>query len=237
MNKPVMTALIAALLCPLYAAADLQVACTEQKPYYYQNSDGKMAGQFYNTAKAVLDRAGVSADYSIMNWQLLYASGLEKENFMISCLGRTPLTEDSFHWIGPVAKSDKYAFYKLKSNSAFVSYLEDFEYYKVGIQDIPHMSDFINAKNLDSSTQTAPTKVQLMQMLKSGRVDFVLLEAQDVKNEAQQMGLKPGDLVSAFYAYTLVESLAVSQSTPEETVEQLREAYNTLEAEGKIILQ
>ena len=120
----------------------VEASCSEWRPYAYKE-DGVIKGSAYNIAKDVFDHARVNLNYRILPWARVYKNGLDKTNYLIGCLGRTPKREKLFHWVGPVTKGVKIYFYKMKSNSIKIGSL----ILTCGIVSSVHISNSFLPKN------------------------------------------------------------------------------------------
>ena len=109
----------------------VEVASSDWIPYVYEDK-GVIKGSAYKIAKDVLDRAGVQFNYRILPWARVYRNGLDKENYLIGGLGRTPKREKKFHWIGPVTVGTDIFFYKIKSNPGKINSVEGAKNYRIG---------------------------------------------------------------------------------------------------------
>lgn len=225
------------LMCVLLAgvnviyADDVQitVACSDYPPVFYEK-DGQIQGSAYEIAKAVVEKAGLPATFTIMPWKRVYITGQNEKNFMIVGVGRTARREGHFQWIGPINKGVKFYFIKLRSNPIAPTSLDDMKASQIVVIRDSHMHEFL-LDNGFSPDQIAdiPSREQAFEFLKAKRADFYL-DNLDI--------IEPGsnEFEPSFEAYTLVNYLTLSLSTSPEIVRQLQEAYQTLNAEGKIHL-
>lgn len=217
-------------------AQTVTVACSDWKPYFYQN--GKtIEGSAYEIATAVMEKTDIPTRYKIQPWKRVYDNGLRKENFMIACLGRTPTRETLFQWIGPVTKGNRYLFYKLKDNPASVKSLGDLKSYKIAVLRGGHQNDFVNQNGLEKSAQTVAETKQLLRLLLKGRVQFVLNSEEDMIAHVKEQNLTMDQFEEALLAYNVAAYLALNQNTPKEIVEKVRNAYQDVSAQGKIMLK
>lgn len=212
----------------------LEVASSDWRPYVYEEN-GVIKGSAYKIAKDVLDRAGVQFNYRILPWARVYRNGLDKENYLIGGLGRTPKRENLFHWIGPVTVGTDIFFYKLKSNSVQINHIDDAKDYPIGVERDSYYHDFLLLNEFDENNISPVTNPdQLVRMLASNRVPFILLGERRFLKLAEELGLDPALFDRALFAFNVTDNLAFSKNTSAELVKKLRGAYRELVSEGKI---
>ncbi|MCG8620343.1 MAG: transporter substrate-binding domain-containing protein [Desulfobacterales bacterium] len=213
-------------------AESITVACSSWKPFYY-SEDGDIKGAVYDIAKLVVERAQMDAKFIVAPWKRVYETGLNKPDYMISCISRTPKRESLFHWIGAVKETTYYNFYKLKTSDIAIGSSEDTLQYKVGVMRGSLTEDHMNSiahKNLHIVTEAS----SLVKLLAAGRVDLVLEAPNVITNESAAAGIDPEVFELAFQAYGVTTSLSLGKSTSPAVVQKLKDAYKSLEAEGKL---
>ena len=228
-------ALIFAVLNQSTALADtITIACSPWKPYYYKE-DGMIKGAGYEIAKTVMERAGVDAKFVVQPWKRVYESGLHKANYMVSCLGRVPKREQLFHWIGPITNTTYYNFYKLKESKVSLKSHIDTLNYRVGVMRGSLTQEFM--ENLSHKKIHEVSKAQqLVKLLKMGRVDLVLEATNVIEKESELANINPESFELALVGYGLSINMALGKKTSLPLVQEIQEAYKSLESEGKIVL-
>ena len=228
-------AVIFLLLIQSFVSADtITVACSPWKPHYY-SEDGVIKGTGYEIAKAVMELAKIDARFVVQPWKRVYNSGLKESNYMIACLGRVPKRENSFHWIGPITKTTYYNFYKLKTSKITLKSHKDLLSYKVGVMRGSLTHDFMKDM-LHDKTQDVSKAEQLIQLLKKGRVDFILEATNVIENESKLANINPEIFEMALKGYGISINMALGKLTPLPMVQAMQQAYKTLQTQGKIIL-
>lgn len=225
------------LLLPFIVSAEekIEVGAPEWQTYVYEEN-GVMKGFAYKIVKDVLERAGVSYDFKIYPWARAYNQGLEKKNFLLVGVGRTPKRENLFHWIGGVAKGSDIYFYKLKSNPIRMNSLKDARQHKIGVERASYYYEYLvlNGFEKEKEIHEATHPEQLLKMLSIGRLPLILLDESRLSVEAEQAGLDPNLFEKAFFAFEVTENMAFSKNTSPELVQKVRNAYQELVREGKI---
>jgi polar amino acid transport system substrate-binding protein len=216
-------------------ADTITVACSPWKPHYHKEN-GVIKGTAYEIAKAVTERAGVKADFTVQPWKRVYKSGLEKPDYMISCISRIPEREELFHWIGPVNKGTFYNFYKLKKSNISLNTHKDTLKFSVGVLRGSVTQTFVEKNLGHKKVITVSRASQLISMLKIGRVDLILEATNVIPNESKLLEINPDIFELALIGYKVTTNLSLGKKAPLSLVNKLQTAYKSLEAEGKIIL-
>ncbi len=212
----------------------VEVVSSDWKPYVYEEK-GVIKGSAYKIIKDVLDRAGVRFNYRILPWARAYRNGLDKENYLIGGLGRTPKRETLFHWIGPVTAGADIFFYKLKSNPVKIIDVDEAKNYSIGAERNSYYHDFLLQNEFDVNNISPVTYPdQLIRMLVSNRIPFILLDERRFLKLAEELSLDPALFDKALFAFNVTDNLAFSKKTSLELVKRLRDAYQKLVNEGEI---
>ena len=215
----------------------IEVGCEYYRPYV-DKIDGKIVGSGYEIAKKVLEEANVSFVYKIEPWARVYYKGLHKKNYMVGCLGRTKERENKFYWIGPMEKGISLYFWALKDNNKRIKSLDDLKKYKIACIKNTYAEEFLkSAKFPKNGIKVVIYPKQLVLMLKNKRVDFVLINKEQLKEAAKKLNINLSDFKKVFFAFKVQNYLAFSKKTPKEIFEKIKKAYNKLKLKGKIELK
>lgn len=215
-------------------AEPLTVACSPWKPYYY-HEDGVIKGSAYEIAKAVTERAGIEAEFTVQPWKRVYESGLNKADYMIACIGRVPQREALFHWVGPVTKTTYYNFYKLKKANFSIESHKDVLNHQVGVMRGSLTQGFMEDLS-HPKLQVTANSAQLVKMLEKGRIDLLLEASNVIEHESKLADIDPNIFELALVGYEISINLSLGKKTSESRVQKIKEAYKALAAEGKINL-
>jgi len=210
----------------------VEVAVPQWRPYIYKEN-GVVKGYAYKILKDVFNRAGVPFNFFIRPWARVYNDGLEKKNYLIPGIGRTPKREKLFNWVGPITKGDNNFIYKLKSNPITIKSIKDAKNYMVGTERGSYSHDLLVTNGL-KKIYPVGTVEQLLQMLMLKRLTFFILDEERFLNEVEKLKLDPNLFEKALLAINVQEYMAFSKNTSPELVEKLRKAYQEIVKEGKI---
>jgi len=105
-------------------AIKFRVVTEEFPPYNYRDANGNAMGQSTETVKEIMKRVDAGANIEIMSWTDAYNIALAGPNVVLYSTGRTPLREDLFKWVGPIASWD-FTFYAPKGSKIMLFGADD----------------------------------------------------------------------------------------------------------------
>ncbi len=214
----------------------MDIVCTQWRPYVVQENS-VITGPVYDIAKQVMDRAEVPFEYKTKPWARIYNNGLTKEDYLIGCLGRTPAREALFHWIGPVTRGIDIYFYKLKSNPIVVTTLDQARQHNVATERGSYNHDFLRLKGFDESRIFPMSgNEQAISLLRIKRYPLYLISEDRMMALAKLKGIDSSIYERVLFAFSVKDYLAFSLNTSSLLVKKVTDAYEALQAEGKIIL-
>ncbi|MEJ6001448.1 substrate-binding periplasmic protein [Paucibacter soli] len=210
---------------------------TETSAFAYAEG-GRVGGPATAHLETLLRSAGID-DYriDIYPWARAYDLALKQPNVLIYLIARTPEREQQFKWIGAFIEQD-YDFYRLRSrHDIAVGQLADARRYSVGVvrDDVRHQ--FLRAQGF-TRLLLAAQSAETVRHLLNQRVDLVLLTETDLMLLCRQSQLDCAQLQKLHRLAELRTPLyaAFSRSTPDELVQRVRRAFDSLKAEGKLKL-
>jgi len=214
----------------------LEIACSQWRPYAFKENS-KISGPAYEIVKQVMQRAQLDFTYKIKPWPRVYNNGLSKTNYMIGCLGRTQAREKLFHWIGPVTQGIDIYFYKLKSNPIEINSIAQARQYKIATERDSYRQEFLLAQGFDESNIfPVSTNEQGISMLKLKRYPLYLISERRLQVLSKTKGIDPSIFEKALYGFSVKDYLAIGLNSSSQLVNKVTDAYQQLQAEGKIVL-
>ncbi|WP_417450868.1 substrate-binding periplasmic protein [Kordiimonas sp.] len=98
------------LLTSPTSSAEVTVYTEDYPPYNYVGDDGTIEGIATAKVRQVLDAAGLDYEIRMVPWSraVLYAG--RQDNALIYTITRTPLREEQYDWLVPVATSNFYLY-------------------------------------------------------------------------------------------------------------------------------
>mgnify|MGYP002700145801 CR=1 FL=1 len=214
----------------------LEIACTQWRPYAFKEN-AIISGPAYEIAKKVLKHAGLTFSYKIKPWARVYNNGLTRENYLVGCLGRTAVREKSFHWIGPVTQGFTVFFYKLKSNPIKIDNIEQAKSYDIAMRRSSYNHEFLKSNQFNESKMfPVSSNDQVVKMLLAKRHSFILLNESQLLDISNKQKIDATLFEKALPAFEAKEYMAFSLTTSPDLVKRVRNAYEQLSREGKIVL-
>lgn len=229
------TLILTCISIDVYSEGTVALEMSDWRPYVYMENN-QPTGLAYVIVKAVFDRANIAYEFKTKPWARVYNNGLNKKNYFIPGLGRTPERELLFQWIGPTTKRVDVYFYKLKSNPIQIKRLEEAKEHLTGVERGAYHQDFLEENFPPNKIQEVSRPEQLLRMLLKKRVDFILLEEAVVLKLSEKLDVDPHLFEKSLIAFRVQEYLAASLHTDKALVDQLKKAYVALEKENIIDL-
>lgn len=228
------------VLCAAAVSAAAQDITVVTFPNYYPynfEKDGKVTGMSSEVVNAVLERAGIAAKVKVYPFVRAYKTAAHEENVLIYSIARIEERERLFKWIGPIAPLDDYFLFRLKKRGDLViRSLEDAKKYKIGVtrnsieQQFLERQGFEVGKNLEVVTETTQNYRKVL----TNRIDFCMGTPLSVSAQMEALGLPFAELEKALLLIEQKEGLymAFGRPTPDGLVNQVREAFEEIRAEG-----
>ena len=216
-----------------YAKETITILTEENPPNNFEDSNKKITGISTEIVEEIFNNAKIKYKIEIMPWARAYDTALKSKNIGLYSLARTPDREKSFYWIGPLIKND-WVFFSKKDVKIKIKDLEDAKKYQIGVYNQSALANYLLQngfkanENLDISNEEKynPTK------LEKGRIDLWAT--------GLLVGLYNAKLLNTkFYPiFTIKETqlyLAFSKDTNENLIKQLKDSFNKVKNNEKII--
>jgi polar amino acid transport system substrate-binding protein len=149
------------------------VTVEDNFPYNFKKDD-RIQGLGFDVVNTLAERAGYSLKVEVLPWTRALLTARNEAAVLIFSIVRIPEREDSYYWIGPIAKSEVW-FYKLKNRTDIVvKDISDARRYLVG--DTASNATLPLLIRNDIKVDTAPSDLSSCRKFKIGRVDLVPLD-------------------------------------------------------------
>lgn len=215
------------------AARDLQVITAEWAPYNMMEN-GKLTGVGTEIVAATLERAGIETDIRVYPWARAYRMALKEPNILVYTIIRIPERELLFKWVGPIV-SVKSVLHRLKKrNDIVLNSLEDAKKYTISTTRNAAGHQFLLKHGFRDHKHVYPqnTNKRSVELLLEERVDLESSVELNFLYEAQRLGASTRNVEQAWLLFENQGYIAFSLSTPDEVVEQVRQAFEQIKAEG-----
>lgn len=229
---------ILALACGLsLARAEPLVLLTENLPPFnmsvagtnYARDDG-VTGISSDILRAVCERAQVQCQQILrFPWQRVYQQTLDDAGYGLFSTARTAEREGLFKWVGPIA-SNEWVLFSKGDSSIQLNSLDDARRYRIGGYKGDAKTQFLLDRGLE--VQTALRDSENVKKLERGQIDLWVTSNQAGRFVARQEGLENLRVVQNLHTADLY--LALNLQTPDELVQKLQGALDSLRAEGAL---
>ena len=172
---------------------DLQIV-TESSPPYQTLLNGEVAGEATDKVKAIIQRAGLTASYSMFPWARAYKKALTEPNTLIYALAKTEQRDALFTWLSPVTQYE-FGLVKLSGREDIqLTSIDQIKTYRLAVQrdDISHQwmvrngliegEHFITCSDINCSWQ----------LLLNKNVDLIIETAELIEDMLRQNGKSSG---------------------------------------------
>lgn len=229
---------ILALACGLsLARAEPLVLLTENLPPFnmsvagtnYARDDG-VTGISSDILRAVCERAQVQCQQILrFPWQRVYQQTLDDAGYGLFSTARTAEREGLFKWVGPIA-SNEWVLFSKGDSSIQLNSLDDARRYRIGGYKGDAKTQFLLDRGLE--VQTALRDSENVKKLERGQIDLWVTSNQAGRFVARQEGVENLKMVQKLHTADLY--LALNLQTPDELVQKLQSALDSLRAEGAL---
>lgn len=221
-------------VCLTADATPLQVVTEDSS---YSALDGnKVVGVASQVVEMTLANAGIT-DYhmALYPWARAYDIARLEANVLIYPMIRSSAREGLFKWVGELEHVMP-SFYKLrKRRDVRVTDLQDASHYTVGVVRDDSRQQYLEGKGFSRMVVSANNLDNLRKLI-SGQVELIPMPEREAREQCADLHIDFEDLESAFTLDELSKGLyvALSASTPDETVQRITAAFARLKQNGTV---
>ncbi|HBZ95663.1 MULTISPECIES: substrate-binding periplasmic protein [unclassified Pseudomonas] len=229
---------ILALTCGLsLARAEPLVLLTENLPPFNMSVSGNnfarddnVTGINADILRAVCERAEVDCQMILrFPWRRVYQQTLDDVGYGLFSTARTAERENQFKWVGPLANNEWVLFARGDSDIQLAS-LDDARRYRIGGYKDDAKTQFLLDRGFE--VQTALRDNENVHKLAREQIDLWVTSNQAGRYMARQEGMHDLRVVQQLHTAELY--LALNLQTPDELVQKLQSALDSLRAEGAL---
>lgn len=216
------------------AAADLH-AFTEPLPPLNYEDGGQVLGFSTELLRAVVQRAGLTADYQVLPWPRAVAMAAADTHAVLYTLTRTPARESQYRWVGPIAKR-RIMLYRLAGRDDLqVQNLDDLRKIRTAVARESATAKQLTEQGFGPYLDAALNDDATMRMLIARRVDAVaMLDFAAAWHSAKQgpgfKALQPMITLDDSHEYYY----GLHKDAPDELVGRLQRALDSLKRDGEV---
>ncbi|MGI0117163.1 substrate-binding periplasmic protein [Zooshikella sp. RANM57] len=209
---------------------------TENSPPFNMSAGGgnfargdQVVGIATNVVREVCKKANVSCEITLrFPWNRIYQQTLERSDYGIFSMARTPERASLFQWVGPVAKN-KWVFLAKADSSITLNKLGDAKKYIVGAYKGDAKEKFLtdNGFNL----QTSLKDDRLAKKLDEGKID--LWASSELSG--QMLAKKLGISVKQVFVFGEIDLfIGLNKEVPADVASKMQKAVEELNKSGRI---
>jgi len=234
LHRSVLASFLMLLVCLNAGATTLQVVTEDSS--YSALEDGKVVGVASEVVEMTLANAGIT-DYhmALYPWARAYDIARLEANVLIYPMIRSSAREGLFKWVGELEHVTP-TFYKLRERrDVEVKALQDASHYTVGVVRDDSRQQYLEGKGFSRMVVSANNLDNLRKLI-SGQVELIPMPEREAREQCADLNFAFEDLESVFTLDELSKGLyvAISASTPDETVQRITKAFARLKQEGTV---
>lgn len=214
-------------------SAELTILTENLPPLNYLEND-ILVGPSVEIVKEIQKRVGSKVPIQVYPWARAYKMALEDENVVLFGTTYTKVRHDKFKWVGPLATKRDILVAKKHSNIK-INRLEDAK----KVKRIGTLRDDTRERLLKSYgfTNCEPVSDEQMnaQKLAIGRIDLWAYKIPGLRTVCDLAGVDYRELEEVYHLRKIDLMIAFSKRTSDSIVEQWRNAFNEMLADGTIM--
>jgi polar amino acid transport system substrate-binding protein len=237
------------LLCLLLSLLAMQSSQAQQESVFVQvysgprSLDGSPAVDTGSEARdstaelaaAILDKAGVAFDISIIPWSRAVQSLQSSPNVMVYSMIRYPEREALYEWIGLIEPVETWLYsFRGKLQPPPLD-LNEARMYRIGLARRSAADNYLRSLGFEHLVYLGDANRAPM-MLERDRIDLGAFTVKEVKGMEQRFGLEPG-LLEPLVRLDPISTgtyFVMSKDTDPDLVARIRGAYEELEESGVV---
>ncbi|WP_070969446.1 substrate-binding periplasmic protein [Vibrio sonorensis] len=229
--------LVSIMLSPLSYSAEVRILCEDEMYPFSWQENGEPKGVVVEMVQSMLDDMGKQNPIEIYPWNRVYKLGLTSPYTMICTMAKTAERSPQFKWVGEVFSSPPVLLALKGREDIDIESFQDLKNYTIGTHRGSFREKYLVARGLylEKHLFSENSNSSNYKKLKKGRIDLwsisLLLAYQILLEQDENLDEK------LRIVYTLDElpqgqHMAFQLSTPDDLVEQYREALRNIKENG-----
>ncbi|WP_404340748.1 substrate-binding periplasmic protein [Pseudoalteromonas mariniglutinosa] len=214
----------------------LTIIAEDLPPYHFRNDHGHADGALVEITKALLKEAKLTAHFEIMPMARAFHDLELYANTLMMSLLKTSVREQQFQWVTPMYVADAYLV-SLKTSAYHINSLNDAKAYRVATIRGYSSEQYLKQAGFseDNNLVLVSHYQQLWQMLKKGRIDFVLTNTLTLNNELKRSELEPKAVKKTVHLddFPAILYLTANKQLNQHTVTMLKHAMAQIKQNGQ----
>jgi len=209
---------------------------TEQlSPYLMQDKSGKLSGLSIDVLNALTKLTGDTASINVMPWARAYQSVISTQDSIILTIARTPERETKFLWVGRIVENQSFFWGNKEHFKQKKLTFEELKNYDIVVSRDSNGHNFLKENNFPSIF-TVVYEEQVIKMVYGKRIDLLMSSAPTLMSLTQKLSVDFDSFVPVHKTAdrSIKLSIAFNLSSDPSLVSKYQEAFQKLEASGKL---
>ena len=217
----------AAIAAPAFA---LELVTEENAPFNYLDSKQHVSGISTEILLELGRRTATPMKIQITPWARAYQTALSGADACVYSTVRLPEREALFKWVGPIS-ANKWALFAKGDFNAPLASINDARSYRIGGVILDAKSLYLKSLGFSNFDLVGDDNLNLAKLM-AGRIDLWISGLYRGKELAAQVGIK--NIKPVLVVREVDYFLACNPKVPDETVNALNQALQTLRKEGYV---
>jgi polar amino acid transport system substrate-binding protein len=184
-----------------------------------------------DVVREIMKRTGDKGDITMVPWARSYRLLESEPNVVLFSMARTPVRENLFQWVGPLAYSKSFLYVKKGSGISIKSLDDARRLERIGVMPEDSKEQFLKSNgftNLDYSVQWASVFKKLI----LGRVSAMIMTDTDLPINAREAGFDIAEFEPAYLLFITQLYIGFSKSTAPELVQRWQSELDHMKKDG-----
>ncbi|WP_169726043.1 substrate-binding periplasmic protein [Aestuariibacter salexigens] len=209
-------------------AAQPLIVYTEPSPPFQTLENGVVTGIATDRVRALLQRAGVEAEFEIYPWARAVKKFEDTGSALLFGVARTPQREDLYHWIAKVARYELSLVGLANRDDIVIDDWDALKNFSIAVQRRDISYQWLKSKGLEENKHllVCPDIQCSWRYVMSGHVDMILEDTNLIEPTATEFGYDPAKLRAVRDVPDLAVDayLVAHKSMPIELIKKLQNA-------------
>jgi polar amino acid transport system substrate-binding protein len=224
--------LLAILFASHAGATDVVLLTEGFPPYNYEERNGLVTGFSTEIVREICKRTQDCGDIALLSWNRAYALVQRYPYHALFSVYRRPERENTFKWVGPLAKA-KVVFFARRDADLRISSIDDARHVKsIGVQkdSVHHL--YLQNLGFSNLVVTAASNKEIgntnLLMLLAGRFDLWMATEMSGYDKLARMGVSRQEIKPIFTLFTEDLYIAFNSGTPDTVISRWQAALEDM---------
>lgn len=229
----IILALIFAMVFSASAGEKLQIFTEEFVPFNYlvdQGKGTKITGFCYDIVREIQQRIRDKSPIVMSDWSTAYQKVLTTPNTAIFTIGRNPIRDKQFKFVGPLADNG-YVFFVKKDSKIELKELEDAKPYRIGVYKDDAAEQFLRIQGFNNLMVAQNDKESINRLL-DGTIDMWICPELKAYEAVARVGEKSDSIRGIFVAFNSSLYMAFNKEADDKIIEKWQSTLEAMKKDG-----